>query len=172
MWSMIFLRARLPWKACISEGLSPETIETLTKTLSSADGPPMLRKLALTSTMFEEGFDKAVVKLIAACGSHVTRSFAWLPTIVFREYIQNHFTTSALHMSRSHSKTYVSTRLKSNAIEKITLECHWLWPNQYPRFYRHHHCDNDKGKGCAITMSGKAGCRQRAGVNDMSLNIS
>jgi len=65
-------------------GLSPDIIETLTKTLSSADGPPTLRKLALTSTTFEEDFYEAVVKLIAACGSHLT-SFAWLPTIVFRE---------------------------------------------------------------------------------------
>jgi hypothetical protein len=68
--------------------LFPDTIETLTKTLSSIDGPPTLRKLAVTSTIVE-GFEEAVVKLIAACGSHLT-SFAWLPTIVFRKYIPNH----------------------------------------------------------------------------------
>jgi len=64
-------------------GVSPGVIQTLTKTLSSADGPRTLRKLALTP-MFDEGFDEAVVELIAACGSHLT-SFAWLPIIYFRE---------------------------------------------------------------------------------------
>jgi len=70
-------------------GVSPGVIKTLTKTLSSANGPPTLRKLALTPT-FEEGFDAAVVELIAACGSHIT-SFAWLPIIYFCEY---HFQTT------------------------------------------------------------------------------
>ena len=65
-------------------GVSPGVIRTLTKTLqNSADAPPTLRKLALTPT-FKEGFAEAVVELITACGSHIT-SFAWLPSIHFRE---------------------------------------------------------------------------------------
>ena len=65
-------------------GVSPGVIKTLTKTLSCADGPRTLRKLALTPT-FEEGFTEAVAELITACGSHLT-SFAWLPSIHFGEY--------------------------------------------------------------------------------------
>jgi hypothetical protein len=65
-------------------GVSPGVIKTLTKTLSnSADGPPTLRKLALTPT-FKEGFANAVAELIIACGSHL-ESFAWLPSTHFRE---------------------------------------------------------------------------------------
>jgi hypothetical protein len=67
-------------------GVSPGVIRTLTKTLrNSADTPSTLRKLALTPT-FREGFAEAVVELITTCGSHLT-SFAWLPSIRFREFI-------------------------------------------------------------------------------------
>jgi len=64
-------------------GVSSGVIKTLTKTLSSTDAPPTLRKLALTPT-FEEGFAEAVAELIITCGSHL-ESFAWLPSIHFRE---------------------------------------------------------------------------------------
>jgi hypothetical protein len=65
-------------------GLSPGVIKTLTKALSnSADASPTLRKLALTPTL-EEGFADAVAELIIACGSQLV-SFAWLPSIHFRE---------------------------------------------------------------------------------------
>ena len=64
-------------------GVSLEVIKTLIKTLSSADAPPTLRKLALTPT-FEAGFSEAVAELIVACGTQLT-SFAWLPSIHFRE---------------------------------------------------------------------------------------
>jgi len=64
-------------------GVSSGVIKILTKTLSSTDAPPTLRKLALMPT-FEEGFAEAVAELITACGSHL-KSFAWLPPIHFRE---------------------------------------------------------------------------------------
>ena len=64
-------------------GVSSGVIKILSKTLSSTDAPPTLRKLALTPT-FEEGFAEAAAELIIACGSHL-ESFAWLPSIHFRE---------------------------------------------------------------------------------------
>ena len=64
-------------------GVSSGVIKILTKTLSSTDAPLTLRKLALTPT-FEEGFAEAVAELIVACGSHL-ESFAWLPSVHFRE---------------------------------------------------------------------------------------
>ena len=65
-------------------GVAPGVIRTLTKTLrNSADAPPTLRKLALTPS-FQDGFADAVVELLTTCGSHLT-SFAWLPSIHFRE---------------------------------------------------------------------------------------
>ena len=74
--------------------LSPHIIETLTKTLSSTNGPSKLRELALTPS-FDWSFDEAVVELIAACGSHLT-SFAWLPIVNFREY---HFRTTTEYIT-------------------------------------------------------------------------
>ena len=77
-------------------GVSSGVIKILTKTLSSTDAPLTLRKLALTPT-FEEGFAEAVAELIIACGSHL-ESFAWLPSIHFRE--------SSIIPTRSTTDTY------------------------------------------------------------------
>jgi hypothetical protein len=66
--------------------VSPGVIRTLTKTLrNSADAPSTLCKLALMPT-FEEGFADAVVELFTTCGLHLP-SFAWVPSIRFRESI-------------------------------------------------------------------------------------
>ena len=141
-------------------GVSSGVIKILTKTLSSTDATLTLRKLALTPT-FEEGFAEAVAELIIACGSHL-ESFAWLPSIHFREssiihtrpttdtyFLQPaasfgpinistlhhlcflHFIITFRHLT-PHYQPFTQTLVlllqlsdHPNALEKITLECHF-----------------------------------------------
>jgi hypothetical protein len=137
------LRRQVALEGLYLRAVSPGVIKTITKALSnSVDAPPTLRKLALTP-MFGEEFAEAVAELITACGSHLT-SFAWLPSIYFREsiLIECRPRTKVFKVSPSVQSTYPRSTTSALSHFLVTFHNpsspkkhspkHWLYYNKSP----------------------------------------